>query len=110
MSALGESLALADGLGLAQDTVLDILGDSAIGVTAKSKRSRIESGEYPPNFKLELALKDAGLVNEAAAASGRSLRVSAAARDWLAQAAEDGHGEEDYSAVIPVIRASAEPA
>lgn len=91
MTALGESLALADGLGLDQGDVLDVLADSAIGVTVKSKRSRIESGEYPPNFKLDLALKDAGLVGEAA-------------REWLAQASEAGLGDLDYSAVLAAIR------
>lgn len=104
MSALGEALALADGLGLDQSTVLDVLANSAIGVTVRSKRTRIESGEYPPNFKLELALKDAGLVDEAAAATGRRLIVSRAAKDWLENAVGAGRGELDYSAVIPVIR------
>jgi 3-hydroxyisobutyrate dehydrogenase-like beta-hydroxyacid dehydrogenase len=104
MATLGESLALADAVGLGQDTVLDVLADSAIGVTVKSKRGRIESGSYPPNFKLELALKDARLVNDAAAAAGRSLKVAAAAREWLADAAASGMGELDYSAVIPAIR------
>ena len=110
MTTLGESLALADSLGLAQGAVLDVLADSAIGVTVKSKRSRIESGAYPPNFKLDLALKDADLVNDAAAAAGRSLRVASAARDWLAEAAASGSGTLDYSAVIAAIRGlAAEP-
>jgi 3-hydroxyisobutyrate dehydrogenase-like beta-hydroxyacid dehydrogenase len=104
MSALGESLALADGLGLSEDAVLDVLADSAIGVTTRSKRPLIESGEYRPNFKLHLALKDAGLVQEAAEGSGRTAPVARAAQDWLRGADEAGLGELDYSAVIPHIR------
>ncbi|MFN2590474.1 MAG: NAD(P)-dependent oxidoreductase [Actinomycetota bacterium] len=104
MGTLGESLALADGLGLDQTTVLDVLADSAIGVTVKSKRSRIEAGDYPPNFKLDLALKDAGLVVEAAEATGRSLTLAGAARDWLAGASAAGMGDLDYSAVLAFIR------
>ncbi len=104
MSALGESLALADGFGLPEDAVLDVLADSAIGVTVRSKQPMIESGEYRPNFKLHLALKDAGLIQEAAEGSGRSAPVARAAESWLRAAEEAGLGELDYSAVIPHIR------
>jgi 3-hydroxyisobutyrate dehydrogenase-like beta-hydroxyacid dehydrogenase len=104
MSALGESLALADGLGLSEDAVLDVLADSAIGVTVRSKRPLIESGEYRPNFKLHLALKDAVLVQEAAEGSGMTAPVARAAQGWLRAAEEAGLGELDYSAVIPHIR------
>jgi len=58
MTALGEALALAGALGLDQEKAMDVLVGSPIGVTAKSKRSRIESGSYPPEFRLRLALKD----------------------------------------------------
>src|SRR5207244_3519920 len=100
-------LSLADALELRQETVLDVLADSAIGVTVKSKRSRIESTEYPPNWTLALALKDATLVGEAAEAAGRPLRVAPAARAWLADAADAGLGDLDYSAVLAFIRGTA---
>ncbi len=104
MTTLGESLTLADGLGLDQGTVLDVLVDTAIGVKARSKRSRIEYGEYPPNFKLDLALKDARLVAAAAAETGRELHVAEAARRWLEGAVAAGMGDKDYSAVLAFIR------
>lgn len=104
MAALGESLALADGLDLSEQDVLDVLADAAIGMTVKSKRTRIESGSYPPNFKLGLALKDAGLVNEAAEEVGRSLLLAPAARHWLEEAVKAGFEDLDYSAVIATIR------
>lgn len=104
MTTLGESLALADRLGLREADVLDVLADAAIGVTVKSKRSRIESGAYPPNFKLALALKDAGLVAEAAGEAGLALRVAPAARRWLEDAVRGGLGDLDYSAVLATIR------
>src|SRR5205823_14382990 len=44
MTGLGEALALADALGLDQGSVLDVLSDSPMGVTAKGKRSRLETG------------------------------------------------------------------
>src|SRR5712691_9017269 len=73
MTALGEALALARSLGLDLDGVLDVLADSPIGVTARSKRSRIEHGQYPPNFKLALAVKDMDIVMATAAQRGLEL-------------------------------------
>lgn len=104
MCGLAEALALADALGLDEAAVLDILSESPIGATTKSKRKLIESGEYPANFKLELAAKDLGLVTAAAEAAGLDLRLAPAARAWLEQADAQGLGELDYSAVIAAVR------
>lgn len=104
MSGLGEALALAQGLGVETEAVLDILAESPLGVTVKSKRELIEGGAYPPRFKLALAAKDLRLVTEAAEASGRDLRVAAAARSWLEDADRAGLGDLDYSAVTAHIR------
>jgi 3-hydroxyisobutyrate dehydrogenase-like beta-hydroxyacid dehydrogenase len=104
MSGLGEALSLAEGLGLDLSDVLDVLADSAIGVTVRSKRDLIDSGVYPPRFKLTLAAKDLGLVTEAATGAGRDLRVARAARSWLEEADRAGFGDLDYSAVTAHIR------
>ena len=104
MTALAEALALADAFGLDQATVLDILSESPIGRTTKSKRSHVESGEYPPNFSLELAAKDLGLVTEAARGRDVDAKVAAAARAHFEAAAEKGFGQLDYSAVIAHVR------
>jgi len=84
--------------------VLDILSDSAIGVTARGKRSRIERGAYPPNFTLELARKDAELVVEEARRAGVEMPVAIGASGWMTEADEAGFGGLDYSAVIARIR------
>ena len=104
MSALGEALALGDALGLDPHRTLEVLADSPIGITARSKRDHIESGAYPPRFKLELASKDMRLVTEAAARAGCELPLAAAARAWFDAAAAAGFGPLDYSAVIAHIR------
>jgi 3-hydroxyisobutyrate dehydrogenase len=85
MTALGEALSLADGFGLPEADVLDVLEDSPIGRTVRRKRPLITSGEYPPDFKLRLALKDAGLIQQAAEATGRKAPVARAAGDWPAR-------------------------
>ena len=58
IAAFGEALALDDALALDRSALLDALADSPIGVTVRAKRANVESGSYPPNFKLSLALKD----------------------------------------------------
>jgi len=105
MCGLAEAMALADALGLDEAAVLDILVDSPIGTTAKSKRALIEGGEYrPPNFKLSLAAKDLALVTATAEAAGVDLRLSPAAKAWFDDAEKAGLGDRDYSAVIAAVR------
>ncbi len=104
MVGLGEALALADGLGLDASQVLGLLAESPIGVTAKSKKENIETGTYPPNFKLALAVKDVKLVTGAARGAGVDLRLGPAAQAWLEAAEEADLGAMDYSAVIAHIR------
>ena len=104
MAGLGEALALADALGLDGSQVLELLAESPIGATAKSKAENIETQTYSPNFKLALAVKDLRLVTDAAQEAGVDLRLAAAARSWLEAADEAGLGALDYSAVVAHIR------
>jgi 3-hydroxyisobutyrate dehydrogenase len=106
MTALGEALSLADTFGLDRETLLDVLADSPIGSTVRTKRANIESGTYPPAFKLRLALKDLRLVTESPAHPGRELKLAEASRSWLEQAAWAGAGDLDYSAVVATILGS----
>lgn len=103
MTTLGEALALAHGLDLDIHKVFDVLVSSPIGVTATGKRPLVESGTYPPNFKLALAVKDLDLILGTAAEAGVELRLAEAARSWYRQALEAGLGDMDYSAVIARI-------
>jgi 3-hydroxyisobutyrate dehydrogenase-like beta-hydroxyacid dehydrogenase len=104
LGVLGEALALAEALGLSRDTAFELLAATPIAAQAERRRPAVESGEYPPRFSLALALKDADLVLDAAAGSGTELRLARAARDWLADAAAAGHGDEDYAVALEQIR------
>ncbi|MDQ6927960.1 MAG: NAD(P)-dependent oxidoreductase [Actinomycetota bacterium] len=104
MTALGEALALADALGLDQTDVLDVLAESPIGVTVKSKREKIEQETYAPNFKLALAAKDVRLVRAAAERAGLDARIATAAVAAFDAAEEAGFGNLDYSAVVAHLR------
>jgi 3-hydroxyisobutyrate dehydrogenase-like beta-hydroxyacid dehydrogenase len=81
-----------------------VLAETPIGTTVKAKRPNIESGNYPPSFKLRHALKDLRLATETA--DGKKLELTAAARDWLEQAAADGAADLDISAVVATIVAA----
>jgi len=104
MSGLAEALSLADAFALDQSTVLDILAESPIGVTVKSKRELIESGRFPPNFKLSLATKDLRLVTGTAQNAGLQLPLAMAARAWFELSDSEGLGPFDYSAVTARAR------
>ena len=73
LMGIGEALALGDALGLDRAAVLDALEGSYLGAMVQTKRSMLDSGEFPPQFKLSLAAKDLRLVEAAASAAGRSL-------------------------------------
>jgi 3-hydroxyisobutyrate dehydrogenase-like beta-hydroxyacid dehydrogenase len=103
ITAVGEALALGEALGLGRAPLLDMLEGSQLGPAVRAKRANIESGHYPPNFKLRHAAKDLRLVIEAATAAGRDLEVSAAARAWLDSAAAKGAADLDFSAVVATI-------
>jgi 3-hydroxyisobutyrate dehydrogenase-like beta-hydroxyacid dehydrogenase len=103
IGVLGEALAVADGLGLSREAAFQVLGTTALASQAERRRANFESGEYPPRFTLSLARKDADLILAAAAESNIDLPVVQAARAWLVEAEEAGHGEEDYSVVLSRI-------
>jgi 3-hydroxyisobutyrate dehydrogenase/2-hydroxy-3-oxopropionate reductase len=103
ITLLGETLALADGLGLPRETAFEVLAVSPLAAQAERRRPVIEAGEYPPRFTLSLGRKDADLVQDAAVAAGRDLPALAAARDHLAAAERAGLGAEDYAAVLKHI-------
>ena len=74
-----------------------------LAAQAERRRPAIESGEYPPRFPLRLARKDADLIVEAAAAADVELPLASTARQLLAEAADAGWGEADYSALLAWI-------
>jgi 3-hydroxyisobutyrate dehydrogenase-like beta-hydroxyacid dehydrogenase len=103
LALLGEVVALADGLGLARGVTFEVLAATPLAGPAERRRPSIERGEYPLRFTLALAKKDSELITDAARAADLDVRVLEAVRTWLADAAEAGLGERDYSTVIARI-------
>jgi 3-hydroxyisobutyrate dehydrogenase-like beta-hydroxyacid dehydrogenase len=101
--AFGEALALGRTLGLDQGPVLDVLADSPVGSTVRAKRTNVEAGRYPPNFKLSLAAKDMRLAVDAADRAGVALPTAKSVSRWLDETAQQGGADLDFSAVVATI-------
>jgi 3-hydroxyisobutyrate dehydrogenase/2-hydroxy-3-oxopropionate reductase len=103
LTLFGETLALADGLGLPRDVAFQVLAATPLAAQAERRRASLEHGEFPRRFRLALARKDAELIQEAAAAAGVDARVLRAAGTWFGEAEAAGLGDDDYSTVLPRI-------
>ncbi len=100
-AALAETLALAEGLGVESADFLDVTGDGDIGALyTRLNAPAMAAREFPLNFPVALAAKDAGLALEAAGDGAETLRVLAATHRQYERAVELGHGDDDWAAVI----------
>jgi 3-hydroxyisobutyrate dehydrogenase len=94
-----ELLALAEAAGLDPKMVLGALeGGPLDSPYLQQKGQAIIERRFDPQFKLETAHKDVGLIRELAARSGLDLAFVDAIEDRFARAIAAGHGDEDFSA------------
>ena len=97
-NAVSESIALAENLGVDPQRFLEAIEGGAVDSPyAHLKGKAILNKDFTPAFGLSGALKDAGLIAEAA--EGLQLDLAAAIRERFARAVEAGHGDEDMAAV-----------
>jgi 3-hydroxyisobutyrate dehydrogenase len=94
-----EAVALAKGLGLGADDIIEALDGSPTDAPYFRMKSKLmEDGEYPVSFTLRLAAKDARLIEEAARRGGVDLPLVRTISERLADGVEAGYGEEDMAA------------
>ena len=103
LTLFGETVALADRLGLSREASMEMLHFTPLSLVAKRRRDQLETGEFPLRFRLALARKDAELILEAAEAAHLDARVLAAAATWFAEAEQAGLGDRDYSEILRLI-------
>jgi 3-hydroxyisobutyrate dehydrogenase len=112
MIAVGEAFALAEKLGLSNQALYDVASTSSgqcwslttyCPVPGPVPTSPANNG-YKPGFAAELMVKDMKLSQEAAAASGAVTPLGAAAAQLYQLFAGSGHGGEDFSAIITMLR------
>jgi len=97
---LAESIALAEGLGIAPQRFLDAIAGGAVGAPyAQIKGPSMVDDDYPTSFPVRLARKDAQLVLDAARNAGLDLLVATATAQRFAEADDAGHGDADMAAV-----------
>lgn len=100
-AAAGESVALAQGLGVDPQTFLDAVAGGPLDLPyLQDKATAILDGDFTPSFTVDNAAKDAGLIVAAAETSGTRLDVAPAVRDRLRRASERGYGGDDMAAAF----------
>ena len=97
-SAVSESLVLAEGAGIDPATAYDVLENSAVGAPfVRYKRAAFLEADQPVAMSLALVAKDLGLIADLAAAQGREVPVTRAARGVVDAAVAAGHGPQDMA-------------
>ena len=98
LEGTAETLALAEGLGLDPQLVLDAVKDGPLDLGyLQMKGKAMMAREFEPSFRLRLAAKDAGLVDDAIDRHGLDLPMVRAIRRRLDEGVAE-HGEKDMSA------------
>jgi 3-hydroxyisobutyrate dehydrogenase len=103
MQGMAEAVNFAREKGVAPVEMMAIINESAVGSAfAKLKTPNFANGSYPAAFALKLMAKDLRLVREQGLHSPGGLVIEESFR----QAAAEGLGEEDLSAIIKFIAAT----
>jgi 3-hydroxyisobutyrate dehydrogenase len=93
-----ETIALAEGLGVEPRLLFDALDGGTLDLPyLRIKGKAILERNFEPMFRLTLAAKDAGLVEQSAERHGVDVPLFGVIRRQMSAAAEE-HGDEDMSA------------
>jgi 3-hydroxyisobutyrate dehydrogenase-like beta-hydroxyacid dehydrogenase len=100
-AAAAEALAMARRGGLDSRVVLDVLKTGAATSRMLDVRGpMMVAGEFPPQMKLDLFIKDLHLIQNAARTVGARLPLTDVAERLYAATQAAGHGSEDLAVVI----------
>ncbi|MER5969517.1 NAD(P)-dependent oxidoreductase [Streptomyces sp. NPDC002055] len=98
-NAVGEALALADGLGVEPQAFLDAVAGGLLDCGyLRLKAGAVMNDDYAPNFSVTTAAKDARLILEAGKRAGVRMDLAEAGAERLHRAERAGHGDEDMAA------------
>jgi len=103
--ALAEALALIERTSLDPATALSVITEGAPGSPlVKLLSKRMTTRDFSPNFLLKLMAKDLKYAIDEAASHLVPLATGTAAQQTMRQAMEAGLGDEDFSAVVELLR------
>jgi 3-hydroxyisobutyrate dehydrogenase-like beta-hydroxyacid dehydrogenase len=101
---LAESIVLADRAGLAPSVLRETLAASVLSSPFLGyKAPQLFERRFAPLFTTRLLLKDLDLALTLARETGIVLPGTSAVRGMYARAAEAGHGDDDFAAVIDAV-------
>jgi 3-hydroxyisobutyrate dehydrogenase len=105
VAAAGQSIALAEGLGLDPRAFLDMMEGSAVDAPyLHVKGEAILARQFATSFAVDGAVKDTGLIAAAMRESGTDASLMEAVGRQYRKAAEAGYGEDDMAAVYRAFR------
>jgi 3-hydroxyisobutyrate dehydrogenase len=105
MVALAEGLVLGEKLGFNADKILEVLDSGGVASPLfHSKGRTISRGDFSRNLALKYVFEQLQLVMEKAEQEGIKLPAAETACRLYEQGVKDGRGEEDFSAVVKVLR------
>ncbi|PLS21328.1 L-threonate dehydrogenase [Neptunicoccus cionae] len=100
IAAMGEALAFGASQGLDPAQVVDVVSVSAgTSWMFENRGPHVVQGDYTPHSKVDIWLKDLGIVGEIAAASDLPVPISANALEQFKAASAAGLGDEDDAAI-----------
>jgi 3-hydroxyisobutyrate dehydrogenase len=116
MAGVCEAFVLAERLGLSHQALYDVASTSAGQCWALTSYCPVPgpvpaspaNRDYTPGFAAALMLKDLRLSQEAALASGAATPLGAQAAQLYGLFDKLGHGAEDFSAIIRMLRGGAD--
>jgi 3-hydroxyisobutyrate dehydrogenase-like beta-hydroxyacid dehydrogenase len=107
-AAIGEALNMARSAGVDLQRFLEVARAGSSGSTVlELKAEPMIEHDFEPLFRLDHMLKDVRHCIAEAKALGIELRLAEVAERMYAEAANSGHGDEDFAAVISVTEAAA---
>lgn len=103
--SIGEALALSEKSGLPRERMMELLWESDFGrrIFAVYGRKVLERSFTPATAPTDLALKDIGLVLDAASRASVAMPTAGLAHDQLTAAIGRGYGDLDFAALSLVI-------
>lgn len=105
MQSLAEGIVLGEKLGFNVDKILEVLDSGGVASPLiHSKGRTIARGDFTRNLALKYVHDQLELVMEAASKFKLDLPAAKAVCKLYEQADKDGRGEEDFSAVVKVLR------
>ena len=105
MVALAEGLVLGEKLGFSADKILEVLDSGGVASPLfHSKGRSIARGDFSRNLALKYIFEQLQLVMEKAESINIDLPAAETACKLYEQGVKDGRGEEDFSAVVKVLR------